>query len=93
MPSILTKSEKQMRNITRSLTGAIAAAGLVFSISAQAVDITGAGATFPYPIYSKWAEAYNAKTGVKMNYQSIALAAVSSRSRTRQSISAHPTSH
>ena len=60
-----------MRNITRSLTGAIAAAGLVFSISAQAVDITGAGATFPYPIYSKWAEAYNAKTGVKMNYQSI----------------------
>jgi len=71
MPSILTKSEKQMRNITRSLTGAIAAAGLVFSISAQAVDITGAGATFPYPIYSKWAEAYNAKTGVKMNYQSI----------------------
>jgi phosphate transport system substrate-binding protein len=35
------------------------------------VDITGAGATFPYPIYSKWAEAYNAKTGVKLNYQSI----------------------
>lgn len=60
-----------MRNITRTLTGAIAAAGLVFAMSAQAVDITGAGATFPYPIYAKWAEAYNTKTGVKMNYQSI----------------------
>src|SRR3979490_1564868 len=36
-----------------------------------AADITGAGATFPYPIYAKWAEAYKAKTGVGMNYQSI----------------------
>ncbi len=33
--------------------------------------ITGAGATFPYPIYSKWNDAYNKQTGVKMNYQSI----------------------
>ena len=39
--------------------------------SAAAVDITGAGATFPYPIYAKWAEAYKAKTGVGLNYQSI----------------------
>jgi len=39
--------------------------------AASAVDITGAGATFPYPIYAKWAEAYKAKTGVGMNYQSI----------------------
>jgi phosphate transport system substrate-binding protein len=39
--------------------------------SATAVDITGAGATFPYPIYAKWAEAYKAATGVGMNYQSI----------------------
>src|SRR5256714_7543524 len=38
---------------------------------ALAVDITGAGATFPYPIYAKWAEAYKAKSGVGMNYQSI----------------------
>ncbi len=36
-----------------------------------AADITGAGATFPYPIYAKWAEAYKSKTGVSMNYQSI----------------------
>jgi phosphate transport system substrate-binding protein len=39
--------------------------------AAGAADITGAGATFPFPIYAKWAEAYKAKTGVGMNYQSI----------------------
>src|SRR5712675_576059 len=36
-----------------------------------AADITGAGATFPYPIYAKWAEAYKAATGNSLNYQSI----------------------
>ncbi|HXX82976.1 MAG TPA: phosphate ABC transporter substrate-binding protein PstS [Casimicrobiaceae bacterium] len=41
------------------------------TMAALAADITGAGATFPYPIYAKWAEAYKAKTGVGMNYQSI----------------------
>lgn len=60
-----------MRKLTRILTGTIAASGLAFTVAAHAVDITGAGATFPYPIYAKWAEAYNAKTGVKLNYQSI----------------------
>lgn len=39
--------------------------------SAMAADITGAGATFPFPVYSKWAEAYKAATGTGMNYQSI----------------------
>lgn len=39
--------------------------------SAQAADITGAGATFPFPIYSKWAEAYKKETGIGLNYQSI----------------------
>ena len=38
---------------------------------AFADDISGAGATFPYPIYAKWAEAYKAKTGIGLNYQSI----------------------
>jgi len=38
---------------------------------ALAVDITGAGATFPYPIYAKWADAYKKETGVGLNYQSI----------------------
>ena len=42
-----------------------------FGVNAHAVDITGAGATFPFPIYAKWAEAYKQKTGVGMNYQSI----------------------
>src|SRR5690242_19735519 len=36
-----------------------------------AVDLTGAGATFPYPLYSKWFSEYAQKTGVKINYQSI----------------------
>lgn len=43
----------------------------VASFSASAQQITGAGATFPYPIYAKWAELYNKQTGVKFNYQSI----------------------
>src|SRR5512143_88987 len=52
--------------------GFIAAATVAFGLSnASAVDITGAGATFPFPIYAKWAEAYRQKTGVGMNYQSI----------------------
>jgi phosphate transport system substrate-binding protein len=38
---------------------------------AQSDVITGAGATFPYPLYSRWASDYNAKTGVKLNYQAI----------------------
>lgn len=38
---------------------------------AQAADITGAGATFPFPVYSKWAEAYKKETGIGLNYQSI----------------------
>lgn len=45
-------------------------AALAFS-SVQAAGITGAGATFPYPIYAKWAEAYKNATGTSMNYQSI----------------------
>lgn len=44
---------------------------LLFAGVASAADITGAGATFPYPIYSKWAEAYKAATGIGLNYQSI----------------------
>jgi phosphate transport system substrate-binding protein len=48
----------------------LAAAVLGIS-SALATQITGAGATFPFPIYAKWAEAYKAQTGVGLNYQSI----------------------
>eukprot|EP01030_Chromulinospumella_sphaerica_P002469 gene2469-2419_t len=50
----------------------IAAIGLgVVSATTWAADITGAGATFPYPIYAKWAEAYKKETGIGLNYQSI----------------------
>jgi phosphate transport system substrate-binding protein len=40
-------------------------------VPAAAIDISGAGATFPYPIYAKWADAYKKETGVGLNYQSI----------------------
>ncbi|AMA61676.1 MULTISPECIES: phosphate ABC transporter substrate-binding protein PstS [unclassified Bradyrhizobium] len=51
----------------------IVAAGLVAAsaTAAFAADITGAGATFPFPIYSKWADAYKKETGNGLNYQSI----------------------
>ncbi len=48
-----------------------AAAVLGAALPAMAAEISGAGATFPYPIYAKWAEAYKAKTNTSMNYQSI----------------------
>jgi phosphate transport system substrate-binding protein len=47
--------------------GVLAAA----TLPAIALDISGAGATFPYPIYAKWADAYNKETGTRLNYQSI----------------------
>ncbi len=40
-------------------------------ITVHAADITGAGATFPFPVYAKWAELYKKETGVGLNYQSI----------------------
>lgn len=50
---------------------ALSVATIGFSNVALAADITGAGATFPFPIYAKWAEAYKAQTGIGLNYQSI----------------------
>src|SRR5687767_15996980 len=41
------------------------------AVSSGSVDLTGAGATFPYPLYSKWFSDYATKTGVRINYQSI----------------------
>jgi phosphate transport system substrate-binding protein len=52
----------------------IAAAGAFAAVStmtAAAADISGAGATFPYPIYAKWADSYKKQTGLGLNYQSI----------------------
>jgi phosphate transport system substrate-binding protein len=48
-----------------------AASTFAYASVAAATDITGAGATFPYPAYAKWAEAYKAQSGTNMNYQSI----------------------
>ena len=53
---------------------ALAAAGFIAAaafVPANAADISGAGATFPYPIYAKWADAYKKETGNGLNYQSI----------------------
>jgi phosphate transport system substrate-binding protein len=47
------------------------AAALVAPALSLAQDVTGAGATFPAPLYSKWADAYNKATGVRINYQSV----------------------
>jgi phosphate transport system substrate-binding protein len=54
------------KRVLMAVAGALALAGV-----AGATDISGAGATFPYPIYSKWADAYKQQTGVGLNYQSI----------------------
>jgi len=54
------------------IIGIAAATALAYAAASHAgAAITGAGATFPYPIYAKWAEAYKNNTGVAMNYQSI----------------------
>src|ERR1700726_3728879 len=57
-----------MKIIKRLLILGVAAS---LSMAASAADISGAGATFPYPIYAKWADAYKTKTGNGLNYQSI----------------------
>src|ERR1700749_4957780 len=49
----------------------VAAAAIALTGLIHAADISGAGATFPYPIYSKWADAYKTSTGTGLNYQSI----------------------
>jgi phosphate transport system substrate-binding protein len=62
--------EERAMKLLQTLT----AAGLLAvaaTAPAAALDISGAGATFPYPIYAKWADAYKKETGVGLNYQSI----------------------
>ena len=49
----------------------IGASAVAFTGLAQAQEVTGAGASFPAPLYSKWASDYNKSTGVKVNYQSV----------------------
>jgi phosphate transport system substrate-binding protein len=60
-----------MNKLNRILCSTGIAVSLLSAGSAFATDITGAGATFPAPIYTKWAAAYHTKTGVGLNYQAI----------------------
>ena len=70
--AITTLSESQVIKTVRRIAVAVSAAALFAGVApAQSVDLTGAGATFPYPIYSKWFSDYATSTGVKINYQSI----------------------
>src|ERR1700761_2994220 len=55
----------------KKLVVAVAATLVAGAGAARAANITGAGATSPEPVYSKWAEAYKAQTGVGLNYQAI----------------------
>lgn len=63
---VLMKSSLQI-----SLTVTLGAALMSFASLSMAQDVTGAGATFPAPLYAKWAADYNKATGVKINYQSV----------------------
>jgi phosphate transport system substrate-binding protein len=60
-----------MSKLNRILCGIGLSAALLSVSAAYAGDITGAGATFPYPVYAKWAEAYKTQSGIGLNYQSI----------------------
>ena len=57
--------------MTSTLLRAALAASALVPVLALAQDVTGAGATFPAPMYAKWADAYNKATGVRINYQSV----------------------
>jgi phosphate transport system substrate-binding protein len=66
METLMNSKLKQL------IIGLAAATAVAYAGASHAVTgITGAGATFPYPVYAKWAEAYKAQSGVEMNYQSI----------------------
>jgi len=63
------RTSVNIRSIVRSVTvAAVLAGGATLALAA---DISGAGASFPYPIYTKWADAYKKETGTGLNYQSI----------------------
>src|SRR5207244_5318536 len=60
---------ESMRHVKTFIAASVIAAAT--TLAAAAADISGAGATFPYPLYAKWPDAYNNETGVGLNYQSI----------------------
>ncbi len=59
------------RFLTCTLAAAAVVAGMAASAPAFAQEVTGAGASFPAPLYSRWAADYNKATGARINYQSV----------------------
>jgi phosphate transport system substrate-binding protein len=69
---IIQEPIKVHRHIKTAIRNAsMVVAGALFASNAFAADISGAGATFPYPVYAKWADEYKKETGIGLNYQSI----------------------
>jgi phosphate transport system substrate-binding protein len=68
LPEVVSDTRIEMKVTRNVLAGATLA---VLPLVATAANLTGAGATFPAPVYAKWAEAYHAKTGNALNYQAI----------------------
>ena len=77
-----------MKHLTALAVAGMLAASL---LPAAAVDITGAGSTFVYPVLAKWADAYKKETGVGLNYQSIGSGGGIKQIKPRPSPSAPPT--
>jgi phosphate transport system substrate-binding protein len=67
---LFSKGKTMLKHAFKRVTLAVALGTAAFSVQA-ASTVTGAGASFPYPIYAKWASEYAAETGNKINYQSI----------------------
>jgi len=80
-----------MTSMMKLASAAVCFAAIAATSVAHAADMTGAGATFPYPIYAKWAEAYKAKTGSSLNYQSIGSSGGVKQIKAKPLISARPT--
>src|ERR1051326_2372564 len=70
MPALPPQTWREPVKLFKTLTIAAGIAAAA-TVPANAADISGAGATFPYPIYAKWADAYKKETGIGLNYQSI----------------------
>src|ERR1035438_2195757 len=68
----ILKPTRKVEDMKMSVAGSLAAALLAsVATASSAQDMTGAGATFPAPVYAKWADAYNKATGARVNYQSV----------------------
>jgi phosphate transport system substrate-binding protein len=78
-----------LKPLTRAVLAASATYLLCAAVLAQ--DVTGAGASFPAPIYAKWADAYHKATGARINYQSVGSGAGVRQIKARRSTSAPPT--